>query len=166
MKMYPSCLSPTERHLIVQHPSKSTAKQVQSCSWKNEEIWFLLHLLQVLDSPEPVIPRGQCNYDAIFDSDALVDCDSAEEFITLARSMFPDRAARVGHLRTTLSMLDNSDMFYRFHWFVRDQCIQLAGAGQEPPGGLLDLCDVVMAWRRAVDWVLFLYEWDAVPMDT
>eukprot|EP00743_Colponemidia_sp_Colp-15_P005108 GILK01005498.1.p1 GENE.GILK01005498.1~~GILK01005498.1.p1 ORF type:complete len:315 (-),score=38.43 GILK01005498.1:221-1129(-) len=164
--LYPDMVTPSERVLLEQPAKRMTIEQTRGCGWKNEEIWFLLYLIQVIDLPEPPIPETQCDLNSLPDCGPLLTAPSVSGFLEKAKALFADRADRIGTLREVGKLLDYSDLLYRFHWYVRNSMHKHKGNDNSAYMRFINLHGIVTSWRTAIDWVLFPHEYDEVPMDT
>lgn len=91
--------------------------------------------------------------------DSQIDVD---EVVHILEDRGRDGLVAQAKLRPAGVLLDAADLFYRYHWAVRDAKLN----GRPPPTGLNP--DVVMEWHYALNWLIGYgaAEWDEVSTDT
>jgi len=135
-------------------------------SWRCEDIWLLCHTLHLIDLPNPVLPRNMARVVTLPFADAVLSpqilLDNQQQFLAAVIDKLDDeRRVVAGQLRSVDELLDLSDLLYRFHWCMRDASIKCIG------GRTAHMADLIVArWRTVVDWILFGYEYDRVPLST
>jgi len=118
-------------------------------------------------------------------SDAYIAANGGmHPVVAAARSCYPHRPD-AGLLPTVAQLVDWSDVLYRYHWAAVDEASRgrqaraMMGPGMEQPmqfgngaaGSPIDPAQhlnhlTVRCWRRALDWILWGQEWDAVSLNT
>jgi len=101
-------------------------------SWKYEAYWSLLWALGIVD--EFAYPDDTCDCD--FAINAVWSCDAFSDFMEKVK------------LRSISEILDQTDLFYRYHW----ACVDARINGREAPASLNP--GVVFERRWGLEWLI------------
>jgi|SRR5690242_2897195 len=123
-----------------------TEKDKINISWQSERIYIMLWTINKVN--ELGLPIDQCNVGEMLK--LLPEFfQSTKEFISSSTS------------RTTLEILDASDLIYRLHWAARQADLE----EKEIPGDIS--LGIVQEWHYAINWITFYDEnWDEITTDT
>jgi hypothetical protein len=123
-----------------------TEKDKINISWQSERIYIMLWTINKVN--ELGLPIDQCNVGEMLK--LLPEFfQSTREFISSSTS------------RTTLEILDASDLIYRLHWAARQADLE----EKEIPGDIS--LGIVQEWHYAINWITFYDEnWDEITTDT
>jgi hypothetical protein len=135
--------SPWEEQFI--YGERETAKDYAEARLRYESAWTLLWALAIVDT----LPRP--------DSEANVP-----QMIRLINGRSPEEFRAAAELRSVPSILDNTDLAYRYH----DAAYTAATSGESIPAGLIP--SVVHERHHALNWLIRYQDknWDDVPTDT
>jgi hypothetical protein len=165
-----------ERDLLTKPAKTLHAGDMRGTGWLNEDVWMLCYCLNIIDINDAVIiPRGQSSMDnvpvlsTLYIGHAKTTQDflqqMKEEMNPCGTTMTDATLRRIGTLRDPHHLLDLSDLFYRFHWVVRNkQRVSQLTQDEAKDAHIQEL--VIMKWRTVVGWILFDHEYDEVPQDT
>ncbi|QQS36072.1 MAG: DUF4272 domain-containing protein [Ignavibacteriales bacterium] len=136
-------VSPKEKEFI--ESINPSGQETIAITWRSEAIYILLWVLGFLDKIE--IPFQQ--------SDVQVIEKIMSEVLKTKDNLFSK-----AKLRSNSEILDQLDLIYRLHWYVRNQQLnnrKVKKVDQE----------VVYEWHYALNWVTYYDEnWDDITTDT
>jgi len=136
-------LSPDEKKFI-DDPNPSEHDKIQFC-WRYECYWVMLWALGFID---------QLGY-----PDQVCDVEKA---VLILKDNGRDNFLRKAELRPQIEILDQADLYYRYHWATRQAELDRQEAPANLNGG------VVMERHYALNWLIGLEQadWDDVSTDT
>lgn len=161
-----------ERTLLTRTDSEvNIERDINFCNWRSEDVWMLCHVLQVVDNRSGLLmPINMTNPAKLpFWKDVSrpeVPLNYPEQILAaILKKCDEERTPLAGQLRDCCWLLDQSDLLYRFHWCMVDAQLN----GQAAVGHWEDTelaCLITRRWRTVIDWVLFGYDYDKVPLHT
>lgn len=125
---------------------KLTEQEKINISWRSEAMVVLLWVINKIDKLD--LPIEQCNVGELLDK-LSEPFGSTKEFV------------QNSSIRSVEEILNQTDLFYRIHWAVRDSQLK----GLEIPLGIDP--GIIEEWHYAINWVTFYGEdWDDISTDT